>query len=411
MRITSNDERPLDDPLDRLEEYFDLNAVELSPMLDRHIHFTTPECEKLLAQGLNYVGKLFHSDKSCNIASKSNSPFTLIRNHVDIPYKKLTDKYKYHELYIEFGNITPSKIGQIKEVIKERYRQSDIEKEYFEERELALELFDRKIRYLCRKDLPEEIYYALNAIRYLVTWIRLRKPISFNKPEYCQYCWRFTQYQSRIMGNQVNLECSARHSRKCCDEHSLSENNIKELKNTAPNWNRYLKVRKYKEEFNNELDLIEPFLTLEKSKFHKILKWVFEHNDLPPPSDQELRKLIYDLIVSRINTKKRLLILDMYLSDFSVKEIAMKTKLPKPSIYRDMKVLKRDIPAIIRRIYVDPKTARETDLRVIQLNNIIDLQKAGAIRHLDPWPFQQIYSKLPELTLKKIKNDLNINSD
>lgn len=374
-------------------------------------NIASEECNPSLAQAIDSVGQVFNEDQCYNIGSKKKSPFTLIRQLVDEPYKLLTLKYADHPLFPIFGEFVPSHMGNVPRT----------EGSYYHSKAHSLEVYDNLLRQYCHKDLPENIYHAFDSLRYLISEITLRGAKRFNSvPEtYCRLCWRMTQQYRRNELGRIQPKQSLRLSGKYCDEHTLGDrekvegrpmrSTQKPSDKTIPkskNWSNYVRGQRYEIEFAKESRLAELSSTRHKSKFASIIEWVIQHNDFIRPNCHEMRKLVHNLVTSRINNSRRLAILELYLAGLNVSVMSNHLDIPKSSVYRDIEILKEDIPKIVRKIYISPLSGEEVNIEVMKFDNLLELFKHGAIKQISPSIVQEIYHRVPPLSLERIRNEL-----
>ena len=236
-------------------------------------------CDESLAFGINFVAEIFDSDSGYNLGSKKKSPFTLMRKYVDTPFISLIRQHKENSLYPFFSFIVPSKMGATN---ANNYTNA-VTTSYFEKKYLALSKYDQFLRSLCHKNLPEEIYQAIESLRELIRLLLSREPTVTKKSIYCKFCWRVTQSQNKSSVTDINS--IYRHSNKYCKEHSLSGieyNDNKKVIKQSVNWNNYIKGKRYFKEFMQEVELIDKFSTEKKSLYYPLICLLYTS---PSPRD------------------------------------------------------------------------------------------------------------------------------
>jgi len=307
----------------------------------------TEKCPDQLSRGIADLVCIFRADNSYSIASKRKSVFSLMRVHVDPPFRSLFEKYQEHQDLNFLSSLVPSKFGQIPcEGV-----------DYYEKRRKSLEAYDKTLKSFARRNLPEEIYEALESLRHLIFKIKRRRPASRRgtKKVFCELCWRKTEWaQSELSSRQVyeNPEGSGRY----CHIHTLVSDVHEKKKVKKSNWANYIRDTRYKDVFARELELLENG-KLQQSTFFPPSIW-FIKNDLL--TEDEQRKLIYRLVHSGLNKPIRLMIVKCYARGLSIKDIASELSISVPAVYRHLAFIKKKISEIVGENYLSLESYKPT---------------------------------------------------
>ncbi|GAA6136491.1 hypothetical protein NBRC116583_02380 [Arenicella sp. 4NH20-0111] len=268
-----------------------------------------------------------------------------MRVHVDPPFRALVEKYQEHQDLNFLSSLVPSKFGLVPcDGVN-----------YYEKRRKSIETYDEALKSFARRSLPEEIYEALESLSHLIFEIKRRRPASREgiKKVFCELCWRKTEWAQSEFSNRQLYE-NPEGSRRYCHIHTLALDAHEKNKVKKSNWANYIRDIRYRDVFARELELLERGKP-QQSTFFPPPVW-FIKNDLLTQDEQ--RKLIYQLVHSGLNKPIRPMIVKCYARGLTIKEIASELSISVPAVYRHLAFIKKKISEIVGQNYLSLESSK-----------------------------------------------------
>jgi DNA-binding NarL/FixJ family response regulator len=317
-------------------------------------------CDEGFAKAIEEFIVELNQVPSYSLLSKRYSIFSLMRKHLDYPFNELEQRCVAQDTH---GVLTPSKLKY------PRFLSKDQQSRYSgltPHRKIcfSLECWDEYIRCVIKKtsDQNDEYIAALDSLRVIVqslpTWcLNARESINRDnlpsaskartkkhiqpKSRYCVLCWRALNHVVENIDEHVYSSVNSIQT-KYCFTHDRTRNIENGLRN-------YMRDRHYLKSFNRE------YASLTKtgvSRFHPEPSWYISQarEKGVAVGITEIRKIIYFLVRSGLDTSRRKEILSMNQKGQSIADIARQLGITRQAVHKTIKQIDSKMTEVINRV-------------------------------------------------------------